>query len=73
MVMTEFQRSEGENIEDMYASTLRTLEEGDIISGKVVRTDTDEVLVDIGYKSEGFSPQNSPINNFFPGRYCGGG
>jgi len=55
-VMTEFQRSEGENIEDMYASTLRTLEEGDIISGKVVRIDTDEVLVDIGYKSEGVLP-----------------
>ena len=55
-IMTEFQRSEGENIEDMYASTLRTLEEGDVISGKVVRIDNDEVLVDIGYKSEGVLP-----------------
>jgi small subunit ribosomal protein S1 len=28
-------------------------EEGDVVSGKVVRIDQDEVLVDIGYKSEG--------------------
>jgi small subunit ribosomal protein S1 len=55
-VMTDYQRPEGQNIEDMYASTLRTLQEGEIISGKVVRIDNDEVLVDIGYKSEGIIP-----------------
>ena len=32
--------------------------EGDIVSGVVVRIDKDEVLVDIGYKSEGVIPQN---------------
>src|SRR5260370_35984037 len=30
--------------------------EGDVVSGKVVRIDKDEVLVDIGYKSEGVIP-----------------
>lgn len=55
-VMMDYQRSEGQNIEDMYASTLRTIQEGEIISGKVVRIDNDEVLVDIGYKSEGIIP-----------------
>jgi len=32
--------------------------EGDVVSGQVVRIDKDEVLVDIGYKSEGVIPSN---------------
>ena len=33
-------------------------EEGDVVTGAVVRIDKDEVLVDIGYKSEGVIPSN---------------
>ncbi len=33
-------------------------EEGDVVTGSVVRIDKDEVLVDIGYKSEGVIPSN---------------
>ena len=33
-------------------------EEGDVVTGKVVRIDKDEVLVDIGYKSEGVIPSH---------------
>ena len=36
-----------------YDATLVPFEEGDVVSGLVVRIDQDEVLVDIGYKSEG--------------------
>jgi len=36
-----------------YDATITPFEEGDVVSGKVVRIDADEVLVDIGYKSEG--------------------
>jgi small subunit ribosomal protein S1 len=36
-----------------YDATIVPFEEGDVVSGKVVRIDQDEVLVDIGYKSEG--------------------
>ena len=36
-----------------YDATLVLFEEGDVVTGKVVRIDQDEVLVDIGYKSEG--------------------
>ena len=36
--------------------TIRPFEEGDVVSGEVVRIDKDEVLVDIGYKSEGVIP-----------------
>jgi small subunit ribosomal protein S1 len=41
-----------------YDATIVPFEEGDVVSGKVVRIDKDEVLVDIGYKSEGVIPAN---------------
>jgi small subunit ribosomal protein S1 len=41
-----------------YDATLVLFEEGDVVSGQVVRIDKDEVLVDIGYKSEGVIPAN---------------
>jgi small subunit ribosomal protein S1 len=41
-----------------YDATLTHFEEGDVVTGKVVRIDNDEVLVDIGYKSEGVIPSN---------------
>src|SRR3712207_754161 len=36
-----------------YDATLVPFDEGDVVTGKVVRIDKDEVLGDIGYKSEG--------------------
>lgn len=39
-----------------YDATIMSFEEGDIVTGTVVRVDKDEVLVDIGYKSEGVIP-----------------
>jgi small subunit ribosomal protein S1 len=39
-----------------YAATMVSFEEGDVVKGKVVRIDKDEVLVDIGYKAEGVIP-----------------
>jgi small subunit ribosomal protein S1 len=41
-----------------YAATMVSFEEGDVVNGRVVRIDKDEVLVDIGYKSEGVIPSN---------------
>jgi small subunit ribosomal protein S1 len=40
-----------------YDATLVSFSEGDVVTGEVVRIDKDEVLVDIGYKSEGVIPQ----------------
>jgi small subunit ribosomal protein S1 len=45
----------GELIPD-YESTFPTINEGEVVHGTVVRVDKDEVLVDIGYKSEGVIP-----------------
>src|ERR671935_1166253 len=39
-----------------YDATITPFEEGDVVTGRVVRIDKDEVLVDIGYKSEGVIP-----------------
>ena len=39
-----------------YDATLHPFQEGDVVTGHVVRIDNDEVLVDIGYKSEGVIP-----------------
>ena len=41
-----------------YDLTMTVFSEGDIVTGNVVRVDKDEVLVDIGYKSEGVIPVN---------------
>ncbi|MCX6364777.1 MAG: 30S ribosomal protein S1 [Actinobacteria bacterium] len=41
-----------------YDITMTVFGEGDIVTGNVVRIDKDEVLVDIGYKSEGVIPVN---------------
>jgi len=41
-----------------YGATMVTFDEGDVVNGKVVRIDKDEVLVDIGYKSEGVIPSH---------------
>src|ERR1051325_1259398 len=46
---------DGELVPD-YDATFPTINEGEVVHGKVVRVDKDEVLVDIGYKSEGVIP-----------------
>jgi small subunit ribosomal protein S1 len=46
---------DGELIPD-YESTFPEITEGEVVHGTVVRVDKDEVLVDIGYKSEGVIP-----------------
>ncbi|MBE0429567.1 MAG: 30S ribosomal protein S1, partial [Thermoleophilia bacterium] len=42
--------------EPNYDITINIFKEGDIVTGEVVRIDKDEILVDIGYKSEGVIP-----------------
>src|SRR6187401_1855014 len=46
---------DGELVPD-YDGTFPTINEGEVVHGTVVRVDKDEVLVDIGYKSEGVIP-----------------
>jgi small subunit ribosomal protein S1 len=55
-------RSEDELAEDsqdsdsfmqMYEESLKSIQEGEVVSGEIVQVDKEYVLVDIGYKSEG--------------------
>ena len=49
----------GESQEELMAAieaTIKPFDEGDLMSGTVVKIDKDEVLLDIGYKSEGVIP-----------------
>jgi small subunit ribosomal protein S1 len=46
----------GQSFSDAVDATIVEFDDGDIVSGKVVKIDSDEVLLDIGYKSEGVIP-----------------
>ncbi|MCL2331931.1 MAG: 30S ribosomal protein S1, partial [Actinomycetia bacterium] len=45
-----------EEMEQFIDTTLTSFEEGDLVTGTVVKIEHDEVLLDIGYKSEGVIP-----------------
>ena len=47
---------DGISFEDAIAGTIVEFDDGDIVTGTVVKVDKDEVLLDIGYKSEGVIP-----------------
>ena len=58
-----------EQLAAAYARSVVTVEEGTMVTGHVVRIDNDEVLVDIGFKSEGVIPSRelSIRNDAHPG------
>jgi small subunit ribosomal protein S1 len=47
---------DGISFEDAIAGTIIEFDDGDIVKGTIVKVDKDEVLLDIGYKSEGVIP-----------------
>ena len=44
------------SLDDAYAASMVSVDDGQLVTGSVVRVDKDEVLLDIGYKSEGVIP-----------------
>jgi len=48
--------TEIESLEEAYDNSLRAYSEGEIVKGTVINVDHDEVMVDIGFKSEGYIP-----------------
>jgi small subunit ribosomal protein S1 len=46
----------GQSLSDAIDATIVDFDEGGLVSGTVVKIDSDEVLLDIGYKSEGVIP-----------------
>jgi small subunit ribosomal protein S1 len=47
---------ERSEMDQLYAESLKNIEEGEIVKGTVVKVTDQEVLVDVGYKSEGSIP-----------------
>ncbi len=46
----------GMSFDEAIAGTMVDFDDGDLVSGTIVKVDKDEVLLDIGYKSEGVIP-----------------
>ncbi len=57
------------SLDDAYAASMVVVDDGQLVTGTVVRVDRDEVLLDIGYKSEGVIPSRelSIRNDVDPG------
>jgi len=51
-----FGKAKQDNLDKIYEDTLKDFKEGEIVKGKIVRISFKEVLIDIGYKSEGYIP-----------------
>ncbi len=45
-----------DQLDEAYTKSMISIEDGQLVSGTVVRVDKDEVLLDIGFKSEGVIP-----------------
>ncbi len=59
----EYSKEEFETLAKLYSQSFRNVKEGEIIVGKIVRIEDDNVIIDLGFKSEGTIPKN----DFFAG------
>jgi len=61
----EYSEDEYAALLEMYDSTIKDIKEGEIVSGTVLGVSKDDVIVDVGFKSEGIIPLDEfpePIN-----------
>ena len=48
---------------ELYEKSLKSIRQGELLKGEVVKIGKDCVIVDIGYKSEGYIPLDEFINS----------
>ncbi|MEE9553298.1 MAG: 30S ribosomal protein S1 [candidate division Zixibacteria bacterium] len=63
--MQEYSTEEFELMLSMYEGTLRDIKEGEVVKGTVLGVTKDDVIVDVGFKSEGIIPISefpTPVN-----------
>lgn len=67
--LSQFSGDDQAEMSKMYNETLKNFEEGSIVCGKVLELRGNEVLIDIGYKSEGVVPANEfgDVSQVHPG------
>jgi small subunit ribosomal protein S1 len=61
----EYDEDEYKRLLEMYDGTIRDIKEGEIVTGTVLSVTKDDVIVDVGFKSEGIIPLaefTEPIN-----------
>ncbi|MBI4551649.1 MAG: 30S ribosomal protein S1 [Candidatus Latescibacteria bacterium] len=54
--VTDYSREEYEQLIQLYDETMQDIKEGEIVPGRVVAIEGGEVIVDVGFKSEGAIP-----------------
>jgi len=52
----EYDDSEYQELLDMYDSTIQDIKEGEIVAGTVIGVTREDIIVDVGFKSEGIIP-----------------
>ncbi len=57
-VFGNYSQAEREKLEQLYAGTFNSVEKGEIISGTVVTINNKDVVLNIGFKSDGLVPLN---------------
>ncbi len=60
-----YEPEEWQAMVDMYDSTIRDIKEGEVVTGEVLGVGRDDIIVDVGFKSEGIIPISefqTPIN-----------
>ncbi len=54
---TEYSPQEMETLKNLYDQTLEELKEGEVVTGRILSITDSDVIVDIGFKSEGIVPK----------------
>jgi small subunit ribosomal protein S1 len=54
--MTDVSKSEGSSFADLFEKSVRQIKEGEVVRGRVLSVDEDNVQIDVGFKSEGLVP-----------------
>lgn len=54
----EYSQEEFLTLAKLYADSFRDVKEGELVKGKIVRIQNDNVIIDVGFKSEGSVPKN---------------
>ena len=66
---SEYQEKEVKVLENLYNQTMRNITEGEIVNGRILNITNSDVIIDIGFKSEGMVPKEEfdNIDNYKPG------
>jgi len=54
----EYSQEEFESLATLYTESFRDVKEGELVKGKIVRIQGDNVIIDVGFKSEGSIPKS---------------